>query len=106
LKARLCVEGRQRLYAFCERFRVPHKQVGKYVVAEAETPKLRAIYETAMKNGVSELTWMTRAEIEKGRAAVSYVAGSIRRARVSLTAERWRWRSAATLLVVTRFTLF
>ena len=77
LKARFCVEGRQRLYAFCEQFGVPHKRIGKYVVAvtEAELPKLRAIYETAAQNGVSDLIWMTCTEMKEAEPAVSCVAG-------------------------------
>jgi L-2-hydroxyglutarate oxidase LhgO len=77
LKARLCVEGRKRLYAFCDQFGVPHKRLGKYVVAvtEAELPKLEAIHETATKNGVTDLIFMSRAEIEKAEPAISCVGG-------------------------------
>ncbi|KAI1410838.1 FAD dependent oxidoreductase [Hypoxylon sp. FL1857] len=34
LKTRLCVSGRQALYAFCNRHGVPHKRTGKWVVAQ------------------------------------------------------------------------
>src|SRR5689334_13516159 len=33
LKAKLCLDGRERLYDFCERFSVPHQRCGKLLVA-------------------------------------------------------------------------
>ena len=45
LKARLCVEGRQRLYAYCAEKGIPHRRCGKLIVAvhEAQRPKLDAL---------------------------------------------------------------
>ncbi len=54
LKARLCVEGRDRLYAFCQEHRVPHVRCGKLIVArEDETPDLARLVEIAAANGAA-----------------------------------------------------
>jgi len=34
-KARLCVRGREQLYAFCDDFGVPYRKCGKLIVAQA-----------------------------------------------------------------------
>jgi len=55
LKARLCVEGRERLYEFCERHAVPHRRSGKLIVAteEAEIAGLEELEAKARANGVA-----------------------------------------------------
>lgn len=54
LKARLCVEGRRRLYTFCRDAGVPHVRCGKLVVAqEDETPALDRILALATANGAT-----------------------------------------------------
>jgi L-2-hydroxyglutarate oxidase LhgO len=54
LKAQLCVEGKHLLYEFCERRGVPHRRVGKLILAteEGEVGDLRALEERARANGV------------------------------------------------------
>ena len=62
LKARLCVQGRRQLYAFCESHGVPHRRCGKLVVATS--PEQHAVLERtrakAAANGV-ELRWLDAA---------------------------------------------
>jgi L-2-hydroxyglutarate oxidase LhgO len=55
LKATLCVEGRDRLYAFCAQHDIPHRRCGKLVVAtaDAELPELEQLHARATGNGVA-----------------------------------------------------
>jgi glycerol-3-phosphate dehydrogenase len=54
LKARLSIEGRARLYEFCERMGVPHARTGKLIVAGPdELEALERVRVTAAANGVS-----------------------------------------------------
>lgn len=63
LKARLCVRGKELLYALCETHGVEHRNCGKLVVAhgEAELPGLRALQERAAANGVP-VEWLDGAQ--------------------------------------------
>ncbi len=55
LKAKLCAEGRQALYAFCEEEGIPHDRCGKLIVAsnEAERARLDLLAERAQANGLT-----------------------------------------------------
>ena len=64
LKARACVEGRQRLYAYCAARGVPHRRCGKLIVAtDAEQlDELESIRQKAHANGVTEVVRLSPAE--------------------------------------------
>jgi L-2-hydroxyglutarate oxidase LhgO len=55
LKAQLCVEGRDRLFEFCERHHVPYARCGKLIIAadEHEAGELNALEAKARANGVT-----------------------------------------------------
>lgn len=65
LKARLCVAGRDALYAYCAAHGIPHARTGKLIVATApeEVPALRTIEQAARANGVMDLAWLDRAAV-------------------------------------------
>ncbi len=54
LKAKLCVEGNQLLYDFCQEFDVPHQQTGKLVLATEpwQLDYLQDTFAIAQQNGV------------------------------------------------------
>ena len=64
LKATLCARGNASLYAWCAAHAVPHRRVGKLIVATepAEEPKLEQIVQQAEANGVRSLELLTAAE--------------------------------------------
>lgn len=67
LKAQLCVDGKERLYAYAGERRLPHRRCGKLIVAtsEAQLGQLEAIAARARANGVDDLALLTR---EQARA--------------------------------------
>ena len=62
LKARLCVKGRDMLYAYCTERGIGHRRCGKLLVASeaAEVPALEALQARATANGVDDLQWLDR----------------------------------------------
>jgi L-2-hydroxyglutarate oxidase LhgO len=73
LKARLCVEGRDLMYAFCARHGVAHVRSGKLVVAhdEQEVHELEALRRRGAANGVAGLEIVDRAFIVAREPAVN-----------------------------------
>ena len=64
LKAKMCVQGRQRLYAFCQSHGVEHSRCGKLIVAtsERQLSELKNIRARALANGVDDLELLTASQ--------------------------------------------
>ena len=76
-KARLCVRGKALLYEHCAAYRVPHRRLGKIIVAtaEAQLAALQDYQRQALANGVGELPWLTRSDILALEPEVDALAG-------------------------------
>jgi L-2-hydroxyglutarate oxidase LhgO len=76
-KARLCVRGREMLYAYCESRGVPHLRIGKIIVATApgQEGELSRIAAAAAANGVDDLRPLGAAELRAMEPALAGVAG-------------------------------
>jgi L-2-hydroxyglutarate oxidase LhgO len=94
LKAKLCVEGRKRAWAFCDEHGIEYKAVGKLIVAteERELPRLEELWVRGQKNGVEGLQLLDAAGIRERephcsgiKAILSPVTGIVDWARVSRT---------------------
>ncbi|XP_020580380.1 L-2-hydroxyglutarate dehydrogenase, mitochondrial isoform X1 [Phalaenopsis equestris] len=60
LKAVLCVKGKELLYKYCSDRGIPHKQLGKLIVATraSEISKLEQILKSGTENGIEDLRMM------------------------------------------------
>jgi len=67
LKARLCVEGKQALIAFCERHAIAVIRCGKIIVAntEAECNQLELLLDRGTENGVADLAILSQQELRQ-----------------------------------------
>ena len=77
VKAAMCVAGKKQLYEHCERYNVPHRNIGKIIVATSEQQfdTLRSYQAQALANGVGELTWLDRDAVLELEPEVDAQAG-------------------------------
>ena len=75
LKGQLCIEGNKLLYEFCEEFDVPHKKVGKLIVAtnEQELEYLKDSFDIAVDRGVPGAKKITPQEAQKIEPNISCI---------------------------------
>ncbi|MBT4161646.1 MAG: NAD(P)/FAD-dependent oxidoreductase [Gammaproteobacteria bacterium] len=73
LKARLCVRGKNQLYEYCESRHVPHRRLGKLIVAtsDEENNQLAAILEKARRSEVVDLEYIEGAKLKALEPAVN-----------------------------------
>ncbi|WP_374498101.1 NAD(P)/FAD-dependent oxidoreductase [Vogesella indigofera] len=76
LKARLCIHGRDMLYAYCAERHIAHRKLGKLIVAtdESEIDGLHKIHQQALANGVNDVRWLSQAETAEMEPAVHCTA--------------------------------
>ena len=76
LKARLCLDGRERLYEFCERHSVAHQRCGKLLVAahDGEIPELEALRARGVANGATSLEMVDAGFVRRREPHVHAVA--------------------------------
>ena len=99
-KARLCVRGRELLYAYCAEKGISYQRCGKIILAqEGEVAKLRDLSQRAAANGVGDLTSLDATEVRELEAADPLCCGAPvsqhwhhRRTRVH---DRLAWRSGS-----------
>ncbi|MCL5024599.1 MAG: NAD(P)/FAD-dependent oxidoreductase [Nitrospirae bacterium] len=67
LKARLCVDGAERLYSCCEEHSIPCSRLGKLIVAvgQSEVAGLGELLERGTLNGVQGLRLLGKEEVER-----------------------------------------
>jgi len=67
LKAKTCVEGNRLLYEFCLKNKIPHKKLGKLIVANepCDIKKLEGLFECGLNNGLSDLKLIEETQIKK-----------------------------------------
>ena len=76
LRARHCARSRRMLYAYCDGHGVPHRKLGKLIVAcrPAEIAVLETLHAQAARNGVEGMRMLEGAEAKRLEPALSCVA--------------------------------
>jgi L-2-hydroxyglutarate oxidase LhgO len=76
LKASMCVEGKELLYAYCQQNNINHKRLGKLIVAvnSDEAKDLEKLLNNGRESGVSDLAFISKHEIKKMEPHIQAIA--------------------------------
>ncbi|KAH7631340.1 FAD dependent oxidoreductase-domain-containing protein [Sordaria sp. MPI-SDFR-AT-0083] len=87
LKTELCIRGKNLLYELCEKHSVPHKRVGKWIVAQnqAQREALQRIHDFCVNEINVPVRWVSAEEAQRREPAVRAEAGILE----SPTTEGW-----------------
>ncbi len=77
LKARFCVEGRRALYELCAAAGIPHRKIGKLIIAvdNHDLPVLEDLKQQGEENGVEGLALLSREEVTEMEPNVRAAGG-------------------------------
>lgn len=77
LKTELCIRGKNLLYELCEKHSVPHKRVGKWIVAQnqAQREALQRIHDFCVNEINVPVRWVSAEEAQRREPAVRAEAG-------------------------------
>lgn len=77
LKAKLCVQGRDLLYRYCQERHISHKKCGKLIIAcsDQEIEALQSIKRTAKANGVDDLIFLDEKQVLEKEPELEVIAG-------------------------------
>jgi L-2-hydroxyglutarate oxidase LhgO len=65
LKTRLCIEGNELLYSFCQQYNIAHQKLGKFIVgSKEEIPAMEKLFHNGQKNGI-KVIWTGKEEFQK-----------------------------------------
>lgn len=76
LKARLCVKGKELIYAYCQEHNIAHKRLGKLIVTNEQNDigRLDELYQNGLENGVNDLNILSQSQIKKMEPYIQAIA--------------------------------
>lgn len=79
LKARLCLRGKHLMYELCRKHGVPHRQTGKWLVAQNDTQRaaLDRIHHLCTQDIGVPVRWVGQQEVEQHGEGVRAAAGAL-----------------------------